>query len=204
MKLNRVGLIGRFKPLHNGAILMLEAAFENANEVVIGIGSSNKYNLRNPFTAKETKEMLSVYLTKRYNNYKIIEIPDFAHIPEYKDGQKWCSYIKENFGELDAFITGNDYVAKLLKNYYKIIEPWHLIPKEKWIPLRATGVRIEIARYGPWKSLVPAEVAEYLEKNNLVKRFRQEFGLECLAKLIETNYTNHENAEEEMLHTTEV
>lgn len=54
-KFRKLGAIGRFKPLHLGAAAMLEALCENAEEVVIGIGSSNKYNLRNPFTAEESR-----------------------------------------------------------------------------------------------------------------------------------------------------
>ncbi len=203
MKLDKIGLIGRFKPLHNGAALMLDAALSNANEVIIGIGSSNKYNLRNPFTSIETEEMLNTYLSKKHNNYKIILVPDFGHIPEYKDGQKWRSYVKENFGNLDAFVTANEYVESLLREDYKIIHSWELIPRENWLELRATMVRIKMASGDSWKSFIPIEVSEYLEKNNLVERFRKEFGLQTLAELSTTNYEKHENAIEEKLHAGE-
>lgn len=56
--LGAVGFIGRFKPLHNGAALALETLCEQADKVKIGIGSVNKYNLRNPFTAEESQEMI--------------------------------------------------------------------------------------------------------------------------------------------------
>ena len=45
-KLGTIGLIGRFKPLHLGASVLLESACEKAEKVIIGIGSSNKYNIR--------------------------------------------------------------------------------------------------------------------------------------------------------------
>jgi len=100
-KLGRVGVIARFKPLHNGAYAMLEAVCENANEVIIGIGSANKYSLRNPFTAKESEDMVRLTLEQKFSNYSIIHIPDFAQIPEYSDGKKWKEYVIEKFGKFE-------------------------------------------------------------------------------------------------------
>ena len=92
MKLGRVGVIGRFKPLHNGGALMLDAICENADHVVIGLGSSNKYNLRNPFTGDESAGMIEAYLSPRFSNYELIHVPDFGHIQEFSDGKKWKEY----------------------------------------------------------------------------------------------------------------
>lgn len=201
-KLGKVGLIGRFKPLHNGAYVMLEAACEQADKVIIGIGSSNKYNLRNPFTAKESEEMIHAALSK-YTNYSIIHIPDFAHIPEYRDGQKWKEFILEKFGSLDYFISGNTYVGELLRDDYNIIHPATIIPREKQVKLKATKVRIEMALGNNWKPLVPESIAEYLENNKLVERFRKEFGLQTIALLSIQKINAPENELEERLHTLE-
>lgn len=203
MELGRVGVVGRFKPLHNGGALMLEAICEKADEVIIGIGSSNKYNLRNPFTPEESKEMIEKFLSQRFSNYKIIFIPDFAHIQEYDDGQKWREYIKKEFGKLDYFVSGNEYVSKLLEKDYKVIHPAELISEDKRIILKATEVRVEIAKVGNWKSLVPNVVAEYLENSGLVQRFRKEFGLQTLTLLANDSYKLPENYDQEKLHTGE-
>jgi nicotinamide mononucleotide adenylyltransferase len=204
VNLKKTGLVGRFKPLHLGAGVLLEEACEQAEHLTIGIGSCNKYNLRNPFTADESEAMIKEFLTPKYNNFTIIKIPDFAHIPEYADGNKWRETIKETFGNLDFFITGNDYVTKLLCGDYRIMPPFIFIPKEKQIKLKATLVRVEMARYGDWKSLMPEKVAHYLEKNGLVDRFREEFGLQTLASLAYTNVNEHESDEAERAHTLEV
>jgi len=201
--LGKVGLIGRFKPLHNGGYIMLEAACEQAESVTIGIGSSNKYNLRNPFTGKESEEMICSALKPKFSNYQIVHIPDFAHMPQYRDGQKWRGYVLETFGKLNYFISSNDYVANLLKNDYKIIHPSEIIPAEKQIPLRATEVRYEIAKFGNWKELVPKAVALYLEKNFLIDRFRKEFGIETIAQLAFSQELKEEDLEKEKLHAQE-
>jgi len=104
--LGRVGLIGRFKPLHIGAMKMLETVCDAADFVVIGIGSSNKYNARNPFTSAETRNMLELALAGR-SNYLIVEVPDYAQDPEYADGQRWKQDIIDTYGTLDAFVIGN-------------------------------------------------------------------------------------------------
>ncbi len=203
--LGTVGLIGRFKPLHNGAVLMLEAVCDQAEQVKIGIGSCNKYNLRNPFTADETEAMLRAYLAPRYDNFEIIHVPDFAQIPEYADGQQWRKYVRENFGTLGGFVSGNDYVRNLLKDDYGMIHLAEIIPKKEFIVMRATEVRLEMARGTErWEELVPREVAAYLNENNLVDRFRREFGIQTLAQLDEKdNISKTETAEEEQRHTRE-
>ncbi|KYK25451.1 hypothetical protein AYK26_05945 [Euryarchaeota archaeon SM23-78] len=201
-----VGVIGRFKPLHTGGALMLETICEKAEHVIIGIGSCNKYNLRNPFTARESREMIDIYLSPKHSHYSFLYIPDFAHNPKYKNGQRWVSEVLKKYGSLDAFISGDEYVRKLLKEHYKVISPGDLIPREKWLMLRGTMVRVEIAKGGnDWKLYVPKAVSVYLEKNNLVYRFRQEFGLETLS-MLETcdDYYLPEGSEKEKLHTQEV
>ena len=177
-----VGLVARLKPLHNGAQLMLESACENAEHVKIGIGSSNRYDLRNPFTAEESAAMVHACLRPKYTNYEIMYVPDFGHLdPAYHDGQQWRRYIKEHFGKLDAFITGNDYVANLLKGDYHVILPASLIPRENWTKVKATQVRYKMATGDNWKPLVPSAVALYLEEHHLIDRFCQEFGLQTIA-----------------------
>lgn len=208
MKPSRVGFIGRFKPLHNGGAVALEAICRQAAEVIIGLGSSNKYNLRNPFTAEESRGMLEAFLTPRFANYSFVEVPDFAHLPEYADGQQWRKYILEHFGTLNYFFTGNLYVKQLLEGDYPFLHPASLLPQEKMIKLRATEVRVEIARGGNWQSLVPLQVADYLERNSLVERFRREFGRETLSALLDSvnsvKYTKTETAKEEQSHAREV
>jgi len=201
--LGKVGVIGRFKPLHNGAFAMLKSLCEKADQVTIGIGSSNKYNSRNPFTAEETQEMLTNALSDSFNNFSFVHIPDFAHVPEHKDGQKWRSYVKEHFGKLDYFLTSNPGVENLLKEDYAILYPKDIIPKEKFVQLRASKVRYEIAISGDWKKLVPKRVANFLTSSGLIARFRKEFAEKTISEAKGSNYDRIENAHEEMTHARE-
>jgi cytidyltransferase-like protein len=181
-RFKRIGTIGRFKPLHLGGASLLEALCENAEHVIIGIGSCNpeKYGVRNPFTPQETKDMIDVYLRPRYANYEIVMIPDTGHIPEYSDGKKWKEQITAAYGALDGFVTGNPYVAQLLNDQYHLIHPTALIPRQKQVTLCATQVRAAMAHEGEkeyeWERLVPIEVAQYIKDHHLDQRFRKEFG----------------------------
>jgi nicotinamide-nucleotide adenylyltransferase len=202
--LGTVGLIGRFKPLHNGGYAMLEAICEKSQNIKIGIGSSNKYNLRNPFTAEESAKMIELALSPKFSDYEIIQVPDFAHIPEYSNGVKWRDYVLEVFGKLDYFISSNDYVRKLLENSYALIHPGELIEEDKKFKLKGTQVRIEMACFGDWKKLVPDKIAEYLEENRIVERFRKEFGIQTLSLLSrEKDFEAEEELTEEKIHTME-
>jgi len=200
---HRLGFIGRFKPLHKGAALALETLCEKAEHVIIGIGSANKYNMRNPFTAEESGDMIDLFLSQRFDNYEIMYIPDSGHIPEYNDGQQWRRTVRQAFGELDYFASGNDYVKSLLGNDYNLIHPASLIPKEKQMFVKATQVRVAMARNENWQQYVPGTVANYLQQNNLVERFQKEFGLETLASALNQQYWRPEDLDQERLHTFE-
>jgi nicotinamide mononucleotide adenylyltransferase len=198
MKLySKVGVVGRFRPLHNGSATMLESLCEISEHLVIGIGSINRYNERNPFTAEEVKAMIDSFLSVKFTNYSFRFIPDFGHIPEFKDGKRWKQEIISQLGKLDLFVSGNDYVRQLLSDVYICKHPVEFIPLEKRIPLSGTDVRIEMAKNSNWQNLVPKEVSEYLQSHSLDERFRREFGLYTLSLLV-SGYSSPKNIAEEM------
>lgn len=175
--LNTIGMIARWKPVHLGQLPVLRALTGRAERALIGIGSSNRYNLRNPFTLEETTDMIRLALGER-DNYSIIPVPDLD------DGPRWREMVLEMFGPLDLFVTANPYVASLLAEDYEITHPVKLIAESEKIPLDGTMVRTAMAQGDGWKEMVPAIIADYIQNNKLDQRFRKEFGLE--AQAIET------------------
>ncbi len=173
-KPGRVGTVARCKPVTIVHQAVLESLCDIAEHAVIGIGSSNLYDARNPFTAEETENMIRLALKGRAN-YEILRAVD------YGNGPLWKANTVKLFGELDAFVTANEYVKNLLKDDYRIIHTAEIIPKDRQMPISGTIVREAMASGGKWQEMVPDEVAEYLEKNGLVERFRREFGLETIA-----------------------
>lgn len=170
----RIGMIARWRPVHLGHAAILRALCKRGDRVFVGIGSSNRYNVRNPFTLEETQAMIKLVLSD-FDHYQLIAVPDLD------DGPRWRVLAKELFGALDLFVTENPYVANLLKDDYRIARPIELIPSEEQVPADGSRVRRMMARGEAWESLVPPVVAEYIKSNRLDVRFRAEFGLETLA-----------------------
>jgi nicotinamide-nucleotide adenylyltransferase len=173
-QLGRVGMIARWKPVHRGHAAVLRALAARADALFLGIGSSNRLNARNPFTAAETRGMLELVLGHR-SNVTLLEVPDLD------DGPRWRALVVELLGPLDAFVTANPCVAGLLAEHYTIVHPVDLVPPEERVRIDGTRVRREMARGEGWRTLVPDEVAVYVEERGLDRRFRKEFGLETLA-----------------------
>jgi nicotinamide-nucleotide adenylyltransferase len=170
----RVSMVARWRPVHLGQSPVLRALCDHADHALIGIGSSNRYNLRNPFTLEETSDMIRLVLAGR-ENYTLVPVPDLD------DGPRWREMILDLFGLLDLFVTDNPYVASLLTDDYTITRPVTLVPNHEKVPIDGTMVRREMARGDGWRPLVPPEVAEYISLNQLDERFRREFGLGTLA-----------------------
>ncbi len=96
--------IGRFQPFHNGHKAVIEAALEQAKEVVVVVGSSfAARNIRNPFTFQERKAMIEACFTEpQHFNYegaqgrvktprvKVVPVSDFPY-----DDNKWVNAIQK-------------------------------------------------------------------------------------------------------------
>ena len=171
---HRIGMIARWRPVHIGQVAVLRAMYSKAEHVRIGIGSSNRYNARNPFTLGETEDMLRLVLEGE-TNFEIIPVPDLD------DGPRWRVMVKDLFGELDLFVTDNPYVTNLIKDTYRLAQPVELIPPEARVRVDGSMVRARMARGERWQDWVSARCVEYIESRGLDERFRREFGLQTLA-----------------------
>ncbi len=173
-KFQRIGTVTRCKPVTLIHQAVLEAICLAAEKAIIGIGSSNVYDARNPFTAEESEEMIRLAL-EGLDNYEIVSVID------YGNGPKWTDHALKLFGPLDAFVTANSYVKQLLEPHYKIIHPAELLPESRRHALSGTVVREAMAMGLPWQPMVPEPVAKYLESSGLAERFKKEFGLATIA-----------------------
>jgi nicotinamide-nucleotide adenylyltransferase len=171
---HRIGMVARWRPVHLGQAAVLEAMGRAAEQCLIGIGSANRYDLRNPFTLGETESMLHL-VTGDQPSFRIIPIPDLD------DGPGWRQMVYELFGDLDLFLTDNRYVWSLMTGLYPLARPVTLVPPAHRVEVSGTMVRSAMAGGDGWQELVPEKVAAYLVSSRLDKRFRREFGLQTLA-----------------------
>jgi nicotinamide mononucleotide adenylyltransferase len=170
----KLGMVARWKPVHLGHTAVLRGLCRAAEQVVIGIGSSNRYNVRNPFTVSETRDMLTLALAAE-DNWQVIEVPDLD------DGARWRVMVHERLGDLSAFVTENPYVSHLMQAFYPIYRPVYFVPPAERIAIDGTMVRLALARGADWRALVSPAIADYLVENQLDQRFCREFGAETLA-----------------------
>lgn len=172
--LTRLGMVARWRPVHLGHAPILRALCRRAETALLGIGSANRYNVRNPFTLAETLDMLRLVLADQAN-YTLIPVPDLD------DGPRWRAMMLDLFGPLEGFVTDNPYVAGLLKDDYRLVRPVELVSPAERVPIDGTLVRRQMACGDGWRELVPPEIAAYIMENRLDERFRREFGLQTLA-----------------------
>lgn len=160
-------MIARWRPLHRGQVAVLDALVERSDELQVGIGSSNQYDARNPFTAEETEAMLRLHLPAAV---RVLPVPDLGH------GPRWTAMVLDLLGPLDLFVTANPYVWSLLAPHYRMCHPVHLVPPERRVPVEGTMVRAAMAEGEGWRALVTPEVEAWLHERRLVERYRREFG----------------------------
>lgn len=194
----KLGVVCRFRPVHLAHEALLEALADLAGpggELLVGIGSSNRYDRRNPFTGPETRALLEAIVAGRPGPaIRLIDVPDLG------DGPRWAAMVADLFGPLDRFVTANPYVASLLAGTYALAHPRDVVPPARHVPVSGTLVRRAMARGEPWRHLVPPAVAALLERDHLVDRFRREFGLSTLALETEGAPTRAPTKEQEKRH----
>ncbi len=171
-------MVARWRPVHRGHAVVLRALCDSAREVVIGIGSSNRYDDRNPFTAAEAAAMIRLVLNDR-ESYTLVEVPDLD------DGPRWRDLVAGLFGPLDVFVTANPYVAHLMGEHYAVEHPVVFVPAVDRVAIEGAMVRRAMAEGGAWWEMVPDAVADCIRERALDERFRREFGLATLARALE-------------------
>jgi len=172
-------MVARWRPVHLVHAAILRGLCARAEHVVIGIGSSNRYNAANPFTAAETSEMIQLVLGEDIGRVELLEIPDLG------DGPRWAEMVRGMMPSLDLFVSANAWVGDLVAEFWPVVHPIHFLAEEERAPISGTLVREAMASGGSWQELVPPEVAAFLQEQELIPRLRQEFGPEILARQAE-------------------
>lgn len=171
--------IGRFQPFHNGHKAVIDAALEQAKEVVVVVGSSfAARNIRNPFTFEERKAMIEgVFPTDRV---KVVPVSDYPY-----DDNKWVNAIQKIVDDTiphakDVGLIGH---SKDSTSYYLNIFPrWkNHVEVADVSGINATDIRTSLfegsSRYA--FDVMPREAFLHLEylwlKNTDIPTLKQEY-----------------------------
>ena len=158
-------LIGRFQPFHLGHLDAVLFALSRTENLFIGIGSSNKSNeTRNPFSAKERREMIiSSVEPSMADRIKIFDIPDVG------DHEKWTFEIDKIMPKYDVIFTNDEFTKTLFEKREMNVVPVVLKDREKF---SGTNIRELIAGDKNWQDLVPDGTKKVLDTIDAKNRLK--------------------------------
>ena len=147
----RVALfIGRFQPFHKGHLYSLKKCFELADQVIVGIGSSQESGTENNPWDFEARKAMIESLDLQGDSLKVVALPD------YPDDEVWLKEVKERVGNFNVVVSNNEWVLSIMqKAGYKTVETG-LFNREE-----LEGVKIRQLMKDQdesWKLRVPQEV----------------------------------------------
>lgn len=156
-------LIGRFQPFHLGHLDAVKFALSSVDELMIGIGSSNRFNeKRNPFSADERRQMIESSLDETtLGKIKIYYIPDVDN------HERWTHQIDEIVPKYDTVFSNDEFTHTLFgKRGVKVIS----VPLKQREILSGTDIRVRIRDGQDWAGLVPEGTKKVLLKINAKDR----------------------------------
>ena len=158
-------LIGRFQPFHLGHLDAVLFGLSRTENLFIGIGSSNKSNEnRNPFSAKERREMIiSSIEPSMAEQIKIFDIPDVG------DHEKWAFEIDKIVPKYDVVFTNDEFTQTLFEKREMNVIPVVLKDREKF---SGTNIRNLIIEDKNWWDLVPQGTRNVLDSINAKERLK--------------------------------
>lgn len=176
-------VVGRFQPLHNGHVNMIQRAIDENDQVIIVVGSMNKApDYKNPLPWELRKEMIEE-VTDDMVDWEAIEdhgidTMEFIKIiplKDFKTDQQWNeALISIGLGHTKEEHEGKDialYTSEKDADYYRASVPWEVVVVES-MGLNATDVRMEWYSGGVYENNVPDAVADYLDEFPTAERKR--------------------------------
>lgn len=153
----RALFVGRFQPFHNGHLHAIRMILEDAEELVIVVGSAQmSHEPDNPFTAGERLEMIKYALDAEgidRNRYMLIPIPDApAH-------RVWVSQVESQTPRFDVVYTNQPLTRRLLIEAGYEVRGIELHKRDLF---EATEIRRRILEGEDWADLAPLEVYQYV------------------------------------------
>lgn len=151
--MTRALFVGRFQPFHYGHLYAVQKILEQADELIIVIGSAQmSHEPDNPFTAGERIEMIQAALADAgitRDRYILIPIAD---APSHRT---WVSYVESQTPRFGIVFSNQSLTKRLLiEAGYEV----RGIPLHSRSNYQATEIRRRILMQEDWRDLVPASV----------------------------------------------
>lgn len=139
-------VIGRFQPVHNGHVAMLQAALQTAAELIVVVGSvCQARSFKNPFSFEERQQLLLAALPhKLQQRVRIIPVQD------YNDDTAWVAAVQDavahtirqhNTNPDSARISLLGHEKDSSSYYLKLFPNWHFHALDNINGINATNIR---------------------------------------------------------------
>ena len=139
---HKVGLLcGRFQPIHNGHIEVINNALENCAHLVIAVGSAQESGTeRNPFSFELRKELIIRTLRGRASRVTIIPVNDRVEI---LDDSSWGQYLIDEVYKQTGLVPSINFsgVESIRSHWFDGIEIEQVEIDKSKISISASKVR---------------------------------------------------------------
>ncbi len=155
MKYHTALLIGRFQPFHKGHLYLLKKALQQADKLVVGIGSANISDENNPMDYETRMKIVKAVIYKEKLEERLIKI---VPLDDFFNDKKWLNNVKKQAGSFDLVVGNNEWTNKILEKVGFSIRRFPYFKRSLYEGWR---VRKLIAENKPWEDRIP----DYLISN---------------------------------------
>lgn len=156
---HQVGLvIGRFQPFHLGHKYLIEQALNFSEKLIIGIGSSNISDDRNPYPFGLRKKILTEFIKQENLGDRIVSV---LSVLDHPDDDVWLNKLLIKTGKVDAVIGDNEWVNGIFENIQTPVVRIGFHDRER---LEGKVIRKLMHQNKEWKDRTPEYLVSLLEK----------------------------------------
>lgn len=157
-------IVGRFQPLHNGHMKLIEHASQEVDWLIIGVGSSQEsHTWENPFSAAERKLMIKKSI-KVFNRYELFELPDV------NNDLIWVSHVKRILPEFNVVYANSEREIRLFREAGFEVVSTPFFSRDLY---SGTEIRRRIAMDESWERLVPQGTIDVIREVDGVRRIKE-------------------------------
>lgn len=163
MKSSHIVFVGRFQPFHLGHKSIVDSALENAEKVIIVIGSyRTPLGLMNPWTFEERKEMILTVMKGHAGRLIIVPLRDYI----YSD----ITWITALQNQVARVVTEVDKVKMIghfkddTSVYLRFFPQWPLIERPNYRGINATDIRESYYQGRIDSELLPVGLSVWLKQ----------------------------------------
>lgn len=158
--------IGRFQPFHNGHLTIVEAALEEVEELVIGIGSAERsFTKSDPLTSGERYGILREIMKDRSWNDRVMIVP----IRDVNRYSIWVSHVASLCPEIDLVFSNNPLTVRLFRESGYEIRSTRLVDRDNF---SGESIRTRIGSGQEWEHLVPEAAVRSIKEKGYDDRIR--------------------------------